>query len=210
MAIFDRTDSQDQDPDPEPEPWSAEVLSGTHHIGTETIADWPPPLGECIEGDFELVDLPTDPDTGEVDSTVSLSFHHAGERDGLIEINGTAVFSRVTWVDIVATAIADVLVDITVCTITSAFPGDPDCDPIAVDVETTSVSRGVSTELLNFGTNSYRVCAPGGDFLIASGIQLRESSSSDESPDTDSGTDTGMDTDVAPDTDTGTDTDTDS
>lgn len=200
-ALFDPAEGEDSQGGSEPEPWSAQVLEGTHHVGTETVADWPPPEGACIEGEFVLDDLPVDSETGQTAPYVALSFQHAGDRDGLIEVNGSTVFTRVSWRDIAATAFADVLVDITVCSIYSAFPGDPDCDPITVDVETTSVSRGLSTDLLDIGANTYRVCATESDFLIASGIRLSESSRSDDGGDTDTDTDTGLDTDAGMHTD---------
>ncbi|MCA9706316.1 MAG: hypothetical protein KDK70_10750 [Myxococcales bacterium] len=205
-GLFDTTyehDDDEADTEAEPEPWRAEVLAGTHHLGVEAITNWPPPEGACIEGEFVLEELPADPETGEVPASVVLSFQHAGDRDGLIELNGTTVFTRVRLADILATALADLLVDITVCTITSALPGDPDCDPIVVDVETTWVSRSVPTEALSIGTNTYRVCTSDGDFLVAAGIELHESSSSDDDGETDTDTDTDGETDTGADTDTG-------
>jgi len=172
-----------------PEPWSAEILNGAQHLGTGAVANWPPPLGKCIEGRFVLEDLPIDHDTGQTEPEVSLAFQHAGDQNGLLEINGVTVWSRVTLLDKLANAIADVLAEVIVCTVESAFPGDPSCDGVAHYIETTYVSRTISTADLSIGNNNYRICATDGDFLIADGVQLKESFSASDETNGDAGPD---------------------
>jgi len=161
-----------------PEPWNTEVVTGALHVGTQTIATWPPPAGECIEGQFMLEDLPLDDNTDLAASRVNLFFNHAGAKDGLLEINDHVVFSRVTWLDTVADAfsdiIASVIVEVAACTVQTLAPGDPDCVATVHGVEATTIMREIPTENLSIGKNSYRVCATAGDFLVADGIRLKE------------------------------------
>jgi hypothetical protein len=90
-------------PEP-PKPWSVNILVGGRHVGTNTVANWPPPAGTCIEQKFTVPDLPMDEKTGKPDPQVVLGFHHAGEARGTIEINGKPVFSGVTGIDRFASA----------------------------------------------------------------------------------------------------------
>lgn len=163
--------------DEAPKTWEVEILRGAQHVGTDPVTNWPPPLGACVETQFTVKDLPVDETTGKPASEVLLAFRHAGEPKGSIEINGTQVFSRVTAVDRFASAFGDLIAEVTVCAIASAFPGDPDCEPVEVPIETTFVGRRFSADVLVLGTNSARVCATAGDFLLADGLRLTEASS---------------------------------
>lgn len=154
------------------------------------VAGWSPPLGTCIDQDFEITELPRTIDPAEVDEEVLLFFAHAGEARGSIELNGETVFEQVTLVDRLASAIASAIVEITVCAITSAFPGDQDCDPMEVQIETVTVTRRIPTSSLAVGTNAARVCATDGDFLLADGLGLREGPP--RTADDDAGTDAPM------------------
>ncbi len=159
----------------EPERWEVEVLRGAQHLGTESVANWPPPRGECLDETFSVPDLPIDRDTGAEAEEVLLAFTHVGEPRGLISINGEQQFTRVDFVDRLASAIASIVVDVTVCAISSAFPGDDNCQPIDVQVEGTSITRRFPSSLLVVGgSNTVRVCSTDGDFLLADGLRLRE------------------------------------
>lgn len=151
----------------EPKPWEVKIVVGGRHVGTNQVAQWPPPLGECIEQKFIVDDLPVDKNTGKPASQVLLGFRHAGDARGTIDINGRQVFSGVTAIDRFASAIADAITKVVVCSIETALPGDANCSPIELSIKTTFVTRRLSTELLVVGTNVARICAPSGDFLLA-------------------------------------------
>ena len=85
--------------------------------------------------------------------------------EGLIEINGAPVFEGLKAGDAIA-AVVLTPVFLAVCAASLFFA----C-PIDGGMP---VSRDVSTGDLHIGTNSYRVCAPDGDFLLPSGLSLRE------------------------------------
>jgi hypothetical protein len=150
----------------EPDRWQVDVLRGAKHVGTERVADWPPPAGPCVEATFTVDELPLDPTTRRPPSQVLLAFRHAGAAGGTIDINGKQVFAGVTGIDRIASALADAIVDVTVCAIESAFPGDPDCDPVERPIKTTGITRRLATDTLVIGTNTARLCATGADFLV--------------------------------------------
>src|SRR5262245_41329168 len=74
-------------PDP-PKRWSVDVALGGRHIGTKTLAGWPPPLGACVDVDFVVNDFPVDTATKRPAAQVVFGFRHAGEPKGTIAING--------------------------------------------------------------------------------------------------------------------------
>lgn len=173
-----------QSQESENEKWEVEILHDATHIGIQTVQDWPPPKGRCIDVPFEVEELPTDRETKRPANEVLLAFRHAGSSDGSIAINGSLVFTKVTGVDRIASAIADAVVEVTVCAIESALPGDPDCEPKKVSIKTTGVTRRFKSELLVVGQNTARFCVTSDDFLI-SHVRLTEATARDGGTETD-------------------------